>query len=300
MAHKREKVLLFYNPTSGNGMFKHNLDQIIGRFQDSGFQVVPVRAANGLVIDTALAEMTEERYRQIIVAGGDGTINICVNAMVSNDINLPLAIFPVGTANDFASYFDIPNDIDGMVDVAMGTHTTKADVGVCNGRNFINVAALGRLVDVSQKTDPNLKNTLGVLAYYLKGLSEVKDLKPIPVKLTTRDAVYEEQMYFMVVMNGMNAGGFKNIAPDSDVSDGKLDVVLFREMSLVDLASIALRVRHGNHIESDKVLTFETDSLLIESPEDVPTDVDGEHGQRLPLEFSVMRDRLDIFTEGED
>ncbi|MEE3362926.1 MAG: YegS/Rv2252/BmrU family lipid kinase [Anaerovoracaceae bacterium] len=300
MADKREKVLLFYNPTSGNGMFKHNLDQIIGRFQDSGFQVVPVRAANGLVIDTALAEMTEENYRQIIVAGGDGTINVCVNAMVKNGIVLPLAIFPVGTANDFATYFDIPNDIDGMVDVAMGDHKTKADVGVCNGKNFINVAALGRLVDVSQKTDPNLKNTLGVFAYYLKGLSEVKDLKPIPIKLTTPDAVYEESMYFMVVMNGMSAGGFKNIAPESDVSDGKLNVVLFREMSLVELASLAFKVRNGNHYESENVLTFETEHLIIESPEDVPTDVDGEHGQKLPLEFSVLKHRLDIFTEGQD
>jgi len=76
---------------------------------------------------------------------------------------------------------------------------------------FVNVAALGRLVDVSQKTDPNLKNTLGVLAYYLKGASEVKDLKPIPIKLTTPDKVYEENMFFMVVMNGISAGGSKNI-----------------------------------------------------------------------------------------
>ena len=79
---KREKVLLFYNPHAGNGMFKNNLDMIIGRFQESNFQVVPVRAANGPAIEQALAEMEQSMYRQVIVAGGDGTINICVNAMI--------------------------------------------------------------------------------------------------------------------------------------------------------------------------------------------------------------------------
>ncbi|MCI2061607.1 MAG: YegS/Rv2252/BmrU family lipid kinase [Eubacteriaceae bacterium] len=295
-ANKREKVLLFYNPYSGNGMFKNNLDQIIGRFQDQNFQVVPVRAANGHVIDTALDEMDEEYYRQIIVAGGDGTINICVNAMIRNNVTLPLAIFPVGTANDFAYYFDIPYDIDGMVDVAMGENFCNADVGICNGKYFVNVAALGRLVDVSQKTDPNLKNTLGILAYYLKGASEVKDLKPIPIKLTTPEKVYEENMFFMVVMNGISAGGFKKISPESDVTDGKLDVVLFREMPLFDLAALAVKVKQGTHIEDKNVLSFKTDKLLIESPENVPTDVDGEHGQKLPLEFNVLPNRINIFT----
>ena len=148
MNKKREKVLLFYNPNSGNGLFKNNLDTIIERFQGSNFQVVPVRAARGRTIEQALEEMNQEQYRQIIVAGGDGTINICVNAMIKNDVDLPIAIFPTGTANDFATFFGIPQDIEGMVDVAMGDTYTYADVGKCNNRYFVNVAAMGSLVDV--------------------------------------------------------------------------------------------------------------------------------------------------------
>lgn len=47
MTDKREKVLLFYNPNSGNGLFKNNLDRIIEKIQDKGYQVVPVRAGRG-------------------------------------------------------------------------------------------------------------------------------------------------------------------------------------------------------------------------------------------------------------
>ena len=296
---KREKVLLFYNPYSGNGLFKNNLDNIIERFQASDFQVVPVRAAKKGILNKVMSEMNQENYRQIIVAGGDGTINICVNAMIKHKIDLPLAIFPTGTANDFASYFNIPKDINSMVDVAMGDHYTYADVGKCNNRYFINVAALGNLVDVSQKTDPNLKNTLGVLAYYLKGASEVVNLKALPVTLKTPDKVYHEEMYFMVVMNGMSAGGFKNLSPYSDIQDGKLNVILFRKMPIIEFLPILFRVISGNYESNKYVLSFETDSLRIESEEKISTDVDGEHGEKLPLEFSVLDKKLKIFT-GED
>ncbi|MEG0661900.1 MAG: YegS/Rv2252/BmrU family lipid kinase, partial [Anaerovoracaceae bacterium] len=244
---KRKKVLLFYNPYSGDGLFKNSLDMIIEKFQSKDLQVIPIRAAKGHVIKQVLDEMNPEEYRQIVVAGGDGTINICVNSMIKKGIDLPLAIFPTGTANDFAYYFDLPDDIEEMVDIALGETYTQADVGVCNGRYFINVAAIGALVDVSQKTDPNLKNTLGVFSYYLKGMTEIINLKALPVTLITPEKTYEENMYFMVVMNGKSAGGFKRISPDSEINDGKLDVILFREMPRLELGPLLVNVLQGNH-----------------------------------------------------
>ncbi len=299
-SEKLNKIILFYNPNSGSGMFKNNLDYIIGRCQDAGYLVVPVRAAHGTVIADFLAEIsregTQNEYRQIIAAGGDGTINVCVNAMIRNDIYLPLAIFPAGTANDFAYYFNIPGDIERMVDIALGDNYTYADVGKVNDRHFINVAAMGQVVDVSQKTDPTLKNTIGILAYYLKGLSEVPNLKPIKVTLTTPEKVYREKMYFMVVMNGKSAGGFKKISPDSEINDGLLDVILFRNMGLLEMPGVFMKILQGNHPSSKRVLHFQTNSLKIEASSDLPTDIDGEHGEKLPLTFSVLHNRLKIFT----
>lgn len=295
-----EKVLLFYNPYSGNGLFKNNLDYIIERFQTAGYQVVPIRAAKGMAIDRALATMDTSKYRQIIAAGGDGTINICVNAMIRHDIHLPLAIFPAGTANDFAYYFEIPNDIDGMVDIALGNHFTNADVGKVNDRYFVNVAAMGALIDVSQKTDPNLKNTIGVMAYYLKAVTEVPNLRAHKVKLITPEETYEEKMYFMVVMNGISAGGFKRISPESEVNDGMMDVILFRKMPIIELGPLLFNVIHGNHSKNKNVLTFKTDKLRIEAEDDISTDIDGEKGEKFPLEFSLLHNRLRIFTEEDD
>ena len=136
---RRKKILLYYNPYSGSGVFRNNLDKIIERGQDAGYQVVPVRMNHGILINQVFQTLRQEEYSRIIAAGGDGTLNICVNAMVRHGINLPLGILPAGTANDFAYYFELPSDIDLQLDVALGKKTTKADVGVVNNKSFINV-----------------------------------------------------------------------------------------------------------------------------------------------------------------
>ncbi|MEF9922016.1 MAG: YegS/Rv2252/BmrU family lipid kinase [Anaerovoracaceae bacterium] len=299
--YNKRKVILFYNPASGNGMFKNNLDYIIERFQLRDLLVIPVRAAHGHAIFDYFESLNKETYkdefRQVIAAGGDGTINVCVNAMLKNGIDLPLAIFPAGTANDFAYYFELPNDINSMVDIALGQNFTYADVGKINDRYFINVAAIGSVVDVSQKTDPTLKNTLGVVAYYLKGISEFTNLKPVKIKLTTPDSVYNEEMFFMVVMNGRSAGGFKNISPSSEINDGLLDVILFRNMPILDIPPLFFKVLQGNHPDSRNVLHFQASEILIESEKPLPTDIDGEKGEKFPLQFTVLHDRLKLFTE---
>lgn len=294
------KVLLFYNPKSGNGLFKNNLDHIIKRFQERGLVIVPVRAAEGLQIRHVLKTMHPHEYRQIIAAGGDGTINICVNAMIENDIDLPLAIFPAGTANDFAYYFNIPNDIDGMIDIALGTKYSNADVGKVNDRHFVNVAAMGGLISVSQKTDPNLKNSMGIMAYYLKALTEIRNLSAEHVRLITPRETYEEDMYFMVVMNGISAGGFRKLSPETEINDNLLDVVLFREMPIREMVPLLVDVMQGRHSENKNVLTFSTNELRIESDSDIATDIDGEKGENFPLKFSILHNRLQIFTKEDD
>lgn len=296
MERERNKVLLYYNAYSGSGMFQNNLDHIIDRCQYHGMQLIPVRAAKGRVIDEVLSQINPEEFNRIIVAGGDGTTNLCVNAMVRHGIHLPLGLLPSGTANDFAYYFELPSDLYSQMDIALGSKTTQADVGRVNNRCFINVAAMGTMVGVSQKTDPNLKNALGPLAYYLKALTELPQIHPIDVKLITPEETFEEQIYFMVVMNGESAGGFRRLSPQSSINDGKLDVVAFRKMPIVEFGPLLFEVVSGRHPENRNVLCFQVDQLRIESAEDLETDIDGEQGEKLPLEFSVLKKRLDVFV----
>ncbi len=293
---KYKKVLLFYNPNAGNGLFKANLDTIVEKFQKKRMIVVPVRADRKGILNDIFKQINVSEYSKIIAAGGDGTVNIVVNAMINHDIDLPLSIFPSGTANDFAYYFDFPEKIDDMIKIALENNHTLADVGKVNDKYFINVAAMGFLVDVSQKTDPNIKNTLGVISYYLRGVVEIPNLRPISIKITSKEYTAEEKIYFMLVMNGRSAGGFKRIAPKAEINDGLLDVLLFKEMPILEFAPLLINIMQGNHQENKNVHFFRTNKLLLESDEDVGTDVDGELGAKFPLEIEVIPSRIKINT----
>jgi YegS/Rv2252/BmrU family lipid kinase len=291
-----KKVLLIYNPNSGNGLFKNNLDRILEMFQDRRMLVIPVRTDDPEYLDTILREAQKYQFSKIIAAGGDGTINVVVNAMLNNGIDLPLAIFPAGTANDFAYYFDIPHDIEGMVEIALGENYTWTDVGKINDRYFINVAAMGFLVDVSQKTDPEMKNTLGVMSYYIKGLSEVPKLQPISVTIESAEHSATEHMYFMLVMNGKSAGGFKRIGAHAEINDGFLDVILFREMPVTELPGLLVNFIQGQHTENKNVLYFKTKWMRVESDSKIGTDIDGEKGDDFPLEIQCLQKKIKINT----
>ncbi len=301
--NKVKKVILFYNPNSGSGMFKNNLDYIIGRYQKAGYLVVAVRAANGHIIFDYLKELDQEtyrqEYRQIIVAGGDGTINVCVNAMLRSNIDLPLAIIPSGTANDFASYFDLPSDFDKLLDIALDDCCTYADVGKVNNQYFVNMAVVGQGLGISKSTGETMKTLFGLLAYYLKILLEIPQMRSREVTLTTPEKVYREKMFFMIVMNGESVSGFKKMSPDSKVNDGLFDVLLFRSVSPWKVPAMFFAMVRGSHLNSGKVLHVRTNSLKVDCETELPVDVDGEGGAAVPLTFSVLPKKLRIHTRRE-
>ena len=98
-----KKLKLFYNPFSGNKSFKFDLDVCIGIFQEGGYEVHPFRTLHPGDIDTHIATM-DPNYDIIVASGGDGTVNIVLNAMMHRGLHIPLGIIPSGTANDFATY----------------------------------------------------------------------------------------------------------------------------------------------------------------------------------------------------
>ncbi len=292
---KPEKVLLFYNPKAGSGLFKNNLDKIIARFQTIKQIVVPIRAGDDIALDEFLETVQDDNYVKIVVSGGDGTVNRVVNAMVRTGCELPLAILPAGTANGFAHAFNIPPaDIDKMLDIAVGDNYATADVGLCNGSYFVNSVAIGAVIDASQKTTTVTKYALGIFAYYIKALSELHNLRALDVTITTPDRVMRENIFFMVVLNGKSAAGLRRLGTHSDISDGLLDVIIFKEMKVSEVPVMALGVIQGKHIDNENVIYFQTPRLKIESCMPLGTDIDGELGHPLPLEIESVPGRLTV------
>ena len=292
-----KRVLLIYNPNAGAGVVTMHLDKVIEGFANKGIIVVPFRLGGLIDLETALTELPLNEYAKILIAGGDGTINLVVNAMVKYDIYLPIAILPAGTANDLATFLSIPNTIEGMIEVAVSENYTKIDVGTAGSRCFVNVLAIGMLVDISQKTDPNIKNTLGLAAYYLQSLAELPFARATQLRIRSNEMDIDTKVSAVIVMNGRSAGGFKNVAPLSEASDGLLDVIVFKRLIPPDLLPVLFAVMTGHHTTDKRVVYFKTPRLHIESAvAEVNTDVDGERGDPLPLEVGIIPGRLLVNT----
>jgi YegS/Rv2252/BmrU family lipid kinase len=296
-----KKVLLFYNPNAGNGIIKNRLDEIINSFGDAGFFFLFFRLGGSIDINRIMTNPEIAEYDQLIAAGGDGTVNLVVNSMLRNDIHLPLAIFPTGTANDFAGFLKVPLTVEGMIENALTGDLIKVDVGKAGSKYFVNVLAIGMLVDVSQKTDPIIKNTLGIGAYYLRTLAEIPFARANRLRIISEERTLEEEVSAILVMNGRDAGGFKTVAPLSEVGDGLLDVIVVRKLILPVMLPALLTVLLGQHMDDKRFEYFRTKHVRIESADGqiVNTDVDGEKGDKLPLDIGILPGRLSIRASRE-
>lgn len=290
------KTLLIYNPLAGNGQFKNHLDTLIDMFQEAGQPLVPYRLNHLEALEPMLKALPVAEYGKVLIAGGDGTLHQVVNGLLSVGIDLPVGVYPMGTANDFSQFFNLSGSIEEVTEILLGNHTVPCDVGVANGSYFINVASLGHLIDISQRVDLQLKNIFGVLAYYIKGLEEIPQMKPVAVRLVADELTIEDEVYFVLMMNGRSAGGFKRIAPEASVCDGLLDICVFRKCPVLEIMPLILQVVAGDHVNSQNVTYFKTKELTIYCDEPVGTDLDGEKGVALPMVVKVLPGMLNILS----
>lgn len=287
-------TLLFYNPHSGNKSFPDLLDHVIRRFNEAGRVLVPLRLTTKEILDHYMTLIHWESVEKVIIAGGDGTIHLILNKMLSQGIHKKITIFPVGTANDFAEYFDLPHEIEDMVDIALEDHYEICDVGQINNRYFINIASFGNLVNISQKVNNQVKNNIGLLAYYLKGIEEIPKIKPIHAFFELENRSFEMDIFFCLIMNGKSAGGFRKLAPLSDISDGKLDLLIFKMCPIYEIMPLLLKVLNGDHPNSPYIEYLQVDHVKIDCQEEGISDLDGEPGPDFPLDISILPQYLEI------
>lgn len=287
-----KKVRFIYNPFSGEGIILSKIDKIIEMHEERDYQIVPFRISKNKGIKEAL-EIVDESYSYILIAGGDGTVDILINAMKEKGLNLPIGILPVGTANDFGKFINMPQDIEKACEQILSSEPVKVDIGKINERYFINVASTGLFTDVSQKTDIALKNTIGKLAYYIKGIEEIPNFRKLKIKLKSKEVNYDGEMYLMLIFNGQTAGNFK-LATRSSAMDGFLDVIVIKAVQIFEILPLFIKVLKGEHLDSNKVIYFKTDDLYIECEEGILTDVDGERGPDFPLHVQCIKGAIEV------
>ena len=288
-----KKVKFIYNPFSGEREVLKYLDYIINSYQKNGYTIIPFRISYNINLEEAFSDI-DESYNHILVSGGDGTVNQIVNIIKNRNLDIPLAVLPAGTANDFAHVIGMPHSIRQSIDIILNTKPKLIDLGKVNDKYFINIFSCGLFTDVSQKTPTKHKNTFGKLAYYFTGLKELPNFKKLNISVESEQNSYKGSSLIFFVFNGRTAGGFE-IAHDSLVDDGMLDVIIIDGENILEKISfISQFILRKNLTYPKGIIHFKTDKLTINIDNNFLTDIDGEPGPTAPLKITCEKNSLKV------
>ncbi len=234
-------------------------------------------------------EAVREGFTTIVAAGGDGTINEVVNGIAGSDV--ALGILPVGTMNVFAAELGLPGDLEEAWAIIRAGRTRRVDLIRANQQYLVQLAGVGLDAQVVQATSWEFKKNFGPLSYLISA-AQIAARKP-PRLIVEADGVIREGS-FVLIGNGRYYGGPVAFFKDARIDDGKLDVLIFKNLGYLDIARYLATVFMGKHTTLPDVEYFQTKRAVVRSDEEVPVEVDGEVVTMLPVTFRVSSRKLRV------
>jgi len=243
-SHRPLRAKLIFNAGSGKSEESpQQLAAILSEMQDQQIlpEVYSVRPDSRL--ETIVHNAIGTGIKLIVVAGGDGTIDSVVGAMVGRDATL--AIIPTGTRNNVAFNLGITGDIAHSVALLRKGRRLTIDVGrVHFGRSrhwFLELASLGLLSDLYPMADDLQHGDLGQLGVLLSTL-----ISAAPSRLRVSldgHKLLGATAHMILVTNMPFLGPRFQISPNVSFRDGRLDVFAFPDMSKLGMLSHAVLSR---------------------------------------------------------
>lgn len=295
---KFKKALIIYNPVSGWFPSKAHIFDLINKLSKDNIISEVLMTQKDQNLNEILKDISKKDISRIICCGGDGTLHEVINAILKNNIDIPLSYLPIGTTNDFGNTHGIPHDFNKALDIIEKNDIRTLDVGLFDNEEFFTyIACFGIFTKLTYEASQPLKNSIGQLAYFLEGTKELGDFsKAYRMRVETDDRVYEGDFIFGGVVNSMTVGGFLTVPVTLDeLADGLLEVILVRLpenfMELQNLAGSVITTGFNN----DNVILFKTKKVKFISDKPVAWNLDGEYaGKKRALTIEVKEKGLKI------
>ena len=273
------KLLLLVNPNAGQRRVNKLLTEVIGVFNEGGYEVT-VFLTTGPGSGIRIVEERAGVYDLVVCAGGDGTLNETITGILRSGADCPIGYIPCGSTNDFAATLKLSTDIvQAARDIMLGK-PEEHDLGRWGERYFTYIASFGAFTRVSYSTPQNLKNALGHLAYVLSGITELPQIRSIPMRLEMDGEIVEGKYLFGAVSNSTSVGGVITLDPHLvDLRDGKFEVILVRlPRDPAELAQCITALQ--NHTYDSAAITFRSvSSLTVHQDPSLVWTLDGERAE---------------------
>ena len=233
-----------------------------------------------------------ENGETTVAVGGDGLVGTLAGAIQGTDGTL--AIIPAGRGNDFARVLDIPTDPAEAARLAATGDTKLLDVGAVDGKSFVGIASVGFDSDANRIAN-DAKLVRGNLVYAYAAIRALIGWKPARFETVIDGETNVTTGYSVGVANSKAYGGGMYAAPQAELDDGLLDVVLCAEVPKRRfLFRIMPKVFKGTHIEEPNVSSFTGTKIRISADRPFTMYADGDPLADLPATVEIKPRALHV------
>lgn len=228
----------------------------------------------------------------IVLGGGDGTLNLAAGAVM--EAGKPMAVLPLGTANDFARTLLIPTTLNEACQNVVGGVDHGIDLGQCNDVYFVNVASIGLAVRACEYRSDQAKKWLGSLGYAANVFSAVRDTRPFGADVTFDNETKRLHSIQIAVGNGRYFGGGMAVTNDAALDDGRLDVYSLKPQRLSSLIAMIPGLIRGPDESMQGVQLFGGTQFEVKTDRPMDINTDGEILTATPATFRVLPRALTV------
>jgi len=292
------------NPAAGAGKTGRDWPRIKRIFEGRGLRFEhDVTEAPGHAVELARSAV-EKGYEMVVSVGGDGTIHEIANGLYEAGGNgdVVLGIVSTGTGSDYIRTIGLSRHYQEACERFLKPIKITVDLGVVEYQNngnrkkrlFVNFAGMGFDAEIVRRTTQQYKSLGSMLSYLVGTLATILSYRNRDISLKVDGQDVKKRVCTVVMNNGKYGGGGMFTAPDADLSDGLLDVMVIGDISRPDLLYSLPRVYRGTHLTHPKVTMKKAREVEVTSELPMYIQADGELLGELPARFSVLPSALNI------
>jgi diacylglycerol kinase (ATP) len=288
------KVFVIANPFAGRKKVGKLLSELSDFFLAQEHEVTfevhetTPKAKGDVIVERYL----DSSFTDLVIVGGDGTIHEAVNGL-KHDI--PVSIVPAGSGNDYAKMLSIGTSLHEQFRTIIGGKVTNVDVGICNGRKFINGIGIGFdgqiAADMLHRKTPLLT---GQAKYYYHVLHILSGYRSREYRVTVDEKFEHKMMILMTIAKGTTFGGGFKLTPHAQLDDGQLAVCEVATIPGWKRYANLLRLQNGSHDVLKEVQFYKAQNILIEANDLLEGHIDGEYLGRPPFNIGIIPGGLKV------
>jgi diacylglycerol kinase (ATP) len=263
-------ILYIVNPKSGEGADREEiLEKINSSLNYSALNVLETTGNN----DAARIEdkLSEKAWSAVLVGGGDGTIKLVAESMA--DVNIPIGIIPMGSANGLARCLDIL-DVEDAISAVKSGKTKMLDKIRINEHTCIHMSDFGFNAGMIRKFEE--EDERGMLSYFKSSLRQFLEMMPYTFVISINGKETETEARMLVIANGDKYGTGAIINPMGKLDDGRMEIIALNPEGFDDMVSLSFDFFRGTIHESDLVQIWQGSEAEIRNPDGAEFQIDGE------------------------